>query len=232
MFCNHCGNELNGTEAYCATCGKPVQETGAQTQVGAPHGAPHHRTTMNAYTNTSTPEDTSAYRSFEYARTTIKSELAQVAIDCYESLGYELTGQRVSAPGGQVTLSFRRSRKVRGKAQLSKIQRTMDDTLASITSMETEKTKKAIIQAMTIGIISALVLGLGMSCTMVWTHLMVLGIVVGLIGIAGCIFAWMHYRKVCSIETARLNPAIEEAYDRLATQCEEAQAILRNSGDE
>lgn len=156
----------------------------------------------------------------------MKSELAQVAVDSYESLGWELTGQRAAAPNGQVTLSFRRSRKVRGKAQLSKIQRTMDDTLASIASMEAEKTKKATGQAIAFGIVSALILGVGMCCTMVWQHLMVVGIIIGIVGLAGCVLTWLRYRKVCEAETARLNPAIEDAYDRLATQCEEAQAVL------
>lgn len=132
-----------------------------------------------------------------------------------------------STPGGQVTLSFRRSRKVRSKAQLAKIQRTMDDTLASIASMEAEKTKKATTQAIAIGVVAALVLGLGMCCTMVWTHLMIPGIVIGLAGIAGCLYAYVRYRAICMAETARLNPAIEDAYDRLATLCEEAQAVLR-----
>lgn len=155
------------------------------------------------------------------------ADLAQVAVDCYESLGYELTGQRVSVPGGQVTLSFRRDRAVKSKAQLSKIQRTMDDTLVSIATMEAEKTKKATDQVVILGTLSALVFGLGMSCTMVWTNLMVPGIVIGVIGIAGGILTWMRYKNVCESEIARLNPRIEEEYDRVATLCEEAQAILR-----
>lgn len=223
MFCKQCGNELVGTEVYCDACGEPVQAVRDKAQVVAPH---HKATTSGAFIQ----ENESGYRSFEYARTTVKSELAQVAIDCYESLGYELTGQRASAPGRQVMLSFRRSRKVQARAQLSKIQRTMDDTLASIARMDAEKAEKATMQAMSIGVVSALILGVGMCCAMVWTHLMALGIVVGIIGIAGCIFAWMRYRKVRETETARLNPTIDKAYDRLATLCEEAQAVLRSTG--
>lgn len=222
MFCRQCGNELIGTELYCDACGEPVQMASKREQsvaLGQRLREPEAQAGGNP-----------GYRSFEYARTTVKSDLAQVACDCYESLGYELTGQKTTAPGGQTTLSFRRSRKVRGKAQLAKMQRTMDDTLASIARLETEKTKKATSQAIALGTVSALILGLGMSCTMVWTHLMAIGIVVGIIGIAGCVLTWLRYRKTCATETARINPQIEEAYDRLATQCEEAQAILRSAG--
>lgn len=225
MFCKHCGNELIGTELYCDACGEPVQAVRSKDEVAASCRQPvvsHHESASGE------PAGAAAYRSFEYARTTVKADLAQAACDCYESLGFELTGQRASAPGGQVTLSFRRSRKVRGKAQLAKMQRAMDDTLAAIADYEAEKTKRARIQALSIGTVSALILGVGMCCTMVWDNLMALGIIVGILGIAGCVFAWLRYRKVCEAEATRLNPQIEEAYDRLATQCEEAQAVLRS----
>lgn len=226
MFCKQCGNELIGTEVYCDACGAPVEAVRARSQVIAKRvGEAGADPSLHQGTGCS---EGGGYRSYEYARTTVKCDLAQVTLDCYESLGYELTGQRASTPGGQVTLSFRRSRKVHGKAQLSKIQRTMDDCIASISSMEAEKTKKATRQALTIGIISALVFGVGMSLSMVWTQFMVLGIVVGIIGIAGCLFAWHRYRKTSEAETNRLNPQIESAYDRLATLCEEAQAVIQS----
>lgn len=228
MFCKQCGNDLVGTEIYCDACGAPIEAVRSVEEVLAPRSGSATQGTAGVSGNVGA-ESSAAYRSFEYAHCTVKSDLAQVALDCYESLGYELTGQRTVSPGGQVTLSFRRSRKVRAKAQLAKLQRTMDDTLASIADLEAKKTKKAMMEAMTIGIVSALVLGVGMCCTMVWTQLMVLGIIVGLVGIAGCVFAWLRYRKVCEIETARLNPAIEDAYDRLATLSEEAQAVLRGA---
>lgn len=221
MFCKQCGNELADTDAYCDVCGEPTQAERGQGQIALAQ--------RRAFGSDRQAGDGSDYRSFEYSRTTVKNDLAQVACDCYESLGYELTGQKALASSAQTTLSFRRSRKIRRKAQLAKVQRTMDDTLTTIVNLEAEKTHKATTQALVIGIVSALVLGVGMCCTMVWTHLMVLGVIVGIIGIAGCIFAWLRYRKISEAETARINPQIEDAFDRLATQCEEAQAILRAS---
>lgn len=223
MFCKHCGNELVGNEQFCEVCGAPTQETHTK------------RTGMTATPIlVATPARNngsaqSGYRSYEYARTTVKNDLAQVTLDCYESLGYELTGQKTATAGGQTTLSFRRSRKVAGKAQLSKIQRTMDDTISTIANLEAQKTKKATSQTIGLGTISALILGVGMCCTMEWTQFMVLGIIVGIIGIAGCILAFLRYRKTVEAESVRLNPEIEAAYDRLATQCEEAQAVLRSN---
>lgn len=118
MFCSNCGNELTGSEKVCPMCGEPVARTSAgQAAATAPAAVP-------------APAPV-AHTSYEYARTTVSSDLATVATDCYENLGYELTGSKSSGTG-TTALSFRRSRKVRGKAQLAKIQRTMDDLLVSL----------------------------------------------------------------------------------------------------
>lgn len=204
MYCANCGNELSESAAFCEGCGNPVGKD------AAPAGR--------------------SYASWEYARTSVRSDLAQVTTDCYESLGFELTGSKSDDIRSATTLSFRRSRKVRGKAQLVKLQRTMDDLIAGIAGMEAGKTRKASVRAISLGILSALVLGVGMCCTMVWTSLMVPGIVIGLVGIAGCIGAWLLYRSTVAKESARVTPRIEAAYDSLATACEEAQAVLRSQG--
>lgn len=215
MYCANCGQKLPNGVAYCSSCGGAValgefpNTTGdAQPGVQATAGG--------------------AYASWEYARTVVKSDLAQVATDCYECLGFELTGAKSDEIRSSTTLSFRRSRKVRGKAQLVKLQRTMDDLISSIADMETEKTRKASARAIAVGILSALVLGVGMCCTMVWTHLMIPGIVVGVVGIAGCVGAWLLYRSTVASESKRIEPRIEAAHDSLATACEEAQAVLRS----
>lgn len=199
MYCSTCGNELSGNENVCPMCGVPV--------TGAPVAArPEHS-------------------SYEYARTTVASDLVTVTCDCYENLGWELTGSKTSQAGSTTALAFRRSRKIKNKAQLVKIQRTMDDLIASISTLEGEKTRKAGMRALTLGILSALVLGVGMCCTMVW-DLMLPGIVVGVVGIVGCVAAWLLYRSTVARETERVTPSIEAAYDSLATACEEAQTVL------
>lgn len=203
MYCSTCGNELTGAERVCPACGTPVAGVAATVAVAA----------------------RPAHSSYEYARTTVSSDLVTVTLDCYENLGWELTGSKVSQTGVSTVLSFRRSRKVRNKAQLVKIQRTMDDLIASIARLEGEKTRRARMRALSLGTVSALVLGVGMCLTMVWDA-MVPGIIVGMIGIAGCVAVWLLYRATVRSETARVAPSIEAAYDSLATACEEAQTVL------
>lgn len=208
MYCSTCGIELEKNAAVCPSCGTPVAGRAKDAAASADTARFAERT------------------SYEYARTTVKSDLVTVATDCYESLGFELTGARNDAARSSTVLSFRRSRAVKGKAQLVKARRTMDDLLASIADLEAEKTRKATMQAIALGVVFALVLGIGMCLTMVWQGLMALGIVVGIVGIAGCAAVWPIYRRTCRKEAARVAPRIEAAYDSLATACEEAQTVL------
>lgn len=201
MYCSTCGSELTGTERVCPACGAPVASAPVAVSAQPTHS------------------------SYEYARTTVASDLVTVTCDCYENLGWELTGSKASPASGTTALVFRRSRKIKNKAQLVKIQRTMDDLIASISALEGEKTRKAAMRALTLGILSALVLGVGMCCTMVW-DLMLPGVIVGVVGIVGCVAAWLLYRSTVARETERITPSIEAAYDGLATACEEAQTVL------
>jgi hypothetical protein len=66
-----------------------------------------------------------------------------------------------------------------------------------------------------------------MALTMEFSQFMLPGIVIGCVGLLGCIYTYFHYRKVCTKESARVAPQITSAYDKLAGQCEEAQAVLR-----
>lgn len=205
MYCSHCGAELPMNATVCPVCGKSA---------GVAEIA---------------PAEPRRHESFEYVRTTVKSDLATVATDTYESLGYELTGAKTSTTGDSTVLAFRRSRKVHGKAQLAKLQRTADDLFVQLAVLEAEKTKRASMMAVSMGVVSALVLGVGMCCTMVWQSFFVLGVVVGLIGIAGCLATWFVYRSNVKKSSERVAPRIEAAYDSIATVCEEAQTILASA---
>ena len=200
MYCTNCGTELPVGAKSCPSCGTAA----GGTETGAP----------------------SRHSSFEYTRTTVKTDLATVATDVYESLGFELTGAKSSGAGDSTVLAFRRSRKVRGKAQLAKLQRTADDLISQLARLEAEKTRRAKMVAISMGTVSALVLGVGMCCTMVWKSLFVPGIAVGVAGIGGCVATWAVYRANVTRDTEHVAPRIEATYDELATVCEQAQTAI------
>lgn len=70
-------------------------------------------------------------------------------------------------------------------------------------------TKKGQTCALTLGIVSALVLGVGMCCTMVWkSTLFVPGIFVGCAGILGMSVTYPLFHRITDRERQRLAPEI------------------------
>lgn len=62
--------------------------------------------------------------------------------------------------------------------------------------------------ALAVGIPGSLILGVGMCCTMVWTNLFALGIIVGLIGILLCSISYPLYRSILKKRRAEIAPQI------------------------
>ena len=90
---------------------------------------------------------------YEYQDITVKRSMAAFYIDGYENFGWKLDGTR--DPAGKpdaVTLSFKRDRKFRGKAELTRLQGQFDACMSEILSLEASKVVKASAAAYTVGV--------------------------------------------------------------------------------
>ena len=75
--------------------------------------------------------------------------------------------------------------------------------------------RPGMIVAITLGIIGTLLFGVGMTCTMVWTDYFVLGIVVGVVGIALLAFCYPLYSMITGRRRKKLAPQILELSEEL-----------------
>lgn len=83
-----------------------------------------------------------------------------------------------------------------------------DDTMEKLRRLDAGATRGATVISLIIGIAGTLLLGVGMCCTMVWTDLFILGIVIGVIGIAGVIAAYPIYSKIAKKQREKIAPEI------------------------
>ena len=75
--------------------------------------------------------------------------------------------------------------------------------------MDAQVTQKATMHAIIVGVIGALVLGMGMSCCLVWADsVFVLGIVVGMIGMGILALAYPIYSRTIKKERERITPEV------------------------
>ncbi len=82
--------------------------------------------------------------------------------------------------------------------------------------LDASATKGATVVSLAVGIISALILGIGMSCIMVWGgKLFITGVLIGVVGIVGVIAAYPIYNHMVRRRRAKLAPEIMRLSDEL-----------------
>lgn len=83
--------------------------------------------------------------------------------------------------------------------------------------LDASATKGATIVSLIVGILSSLILGIGMCCTMIpgWEAYFMPGIVVGVIGLIGVISAYPIYSHMVKLKRAKLAPEIMRLSDEL-----------------
>lgn len=84
-----------------------------------------------------------------------------------------------------------------------------EDKMEQLRRLDRSVTKKGSTAALAVGLMGALLLGLGMCCSMVWSGKWFLpGIVIGAMGIALACCAWPLYVRVTEKERKRIAPEI------------------------
>lgn len=89
------------------------------------------------------------------------------------------------------------------------------DKMEQLRRLDESVTRKSTIISLIVGIIGALVMGIGMCCCLVWTELFVPGIFIGIIGIAAISAAYPLYNHVTKKERERIAPEILRLTDEL-----------------
>lgn len=91
-----------------------------------------------------------------------------------------------------------------------------EDKMEQLRRLDQSATKPGMIISLTFGIISTLILGVGMCCTMVWGEsLFVLGIIIGILGIIGVCTAYPLYSYITKKRREKLAPEIMRLTDEL-----------------
>lgn len=91
-----------------------------------------------------------------------------------------------------------------------------EDNMSRLRRLDAAVTRKATTAALTVGILGALLLGLGMSCAMVWMGMWFIpGIAIGLAGIALVSTAYPVYQHTIRRERKKIAPEIMRLTDEL-----------------
>lgn len=91
-----------------------------------------------------------------------------------------------------------------------------EDKMEKLRRLDAAATQKGVVVSLILGIVGCLLLGIGMCCTMVWSEgYFMLGIIVGIIGIALISLAYPVYSHITKKERERIAPEIIRLADEL-----------------
>lgn len=91
-----------------------------------------------------------------------------------------------------------------------------EDKLALLRRLDESAARKGTTISLVVGILSALVMGTGMSCVMVWGgDWFVPGILIGLVGLVGVACAYPLYARITKKERERIAPQILKLTEEL-----------------
>ena len=90
-----------------------------------------------------------------------------------------------------------------------------DDKMERLRRLDRSVTKAGTVVSVIVGMISTLVFGFGMCCTMVWEGLMLPGIIIGVVGMIGIASAYPLYTHVTKKQREKVAPEIIKLSDEL-----------------
>lgn len=90
------------------------------------------------------------------------------------------------------------------------------DKMEQLRRLDASAKRKGLIVSLTVGILGCLILGIGLSCVTVWSdRLFLIGIIVGIVGIAGVAAAYSLCVYITKKERQRIAPEILKLSDEL-----------------
>lgn len=141
--------------------------------------------------------------------------------DGYQNFGWILESTSKPQAGvNTITMKFKRDRKIRNKAELTRLQRQFDACASEIIRIEKSKKSQALAIALMIGLIGTAFLA---GATFAYlSDLIVLCIVLALPGFVGWILPHFLYNLTYSKQAAKVDPLIEKKQDEIYEVCERA----------
>ena len=147
-------------------------------------------------------EKENGYVGFEYMEVPAARSMESMYVDSYTSFGWKFEGSSAGQEGSErIRLKFKRDRKLRNKAELTRLQRQFE-------ALERSKTTAASIAAFSIGLVGSAFLGGAVFAYLAGS--LPLMVVLAIPGFLGWIVPYFCYRKLCSSRERQIIPLVEQ----------------------
>jgi len=163
---------------------------------------------------------------YEYKEITTTRDMEGTYADGFPNFGWKLDGINPSPISfSTVSLKFKRDRKIKNKAELSRLQRQFEAGIAEIGSLERSRGSSAFMIAMTVGLIGTAFLA-GATFAFIYAEMIPLMIILAIPGFIGWALPYVLYKRIMAKRSETVMPLIEGHYDALYELCEKGHALL------
>lgn len=158
----------------------------------------------------------------EYLEVLINPKIAQLCRQCYETLGWEIIS---STTGINLDiLRMKRSKKIKNRVELCKLQRECEDALIKLEQLEkikNSKEKRTAIMSSLIGV--TFLIGTVITYSF---NIYFVSIVFAALGIVGWGIAFLLYKRYILKNENKIKQEINESYDIIYQVCEKAKQLV------
>ena len=155
----------------------------------------------------------------------MKRSMESVYADGYTNFGWTLEGTSIPLQSfNSVTMKFKRDRKIRNKAELTRLQRQFEACAAEIERLEFSKIVGASTAAYVIGVV-----GTAFMAGSVFAHIagmLPLSVFLAIPGFVGWILPYFCYLRLRTKKTEQVTPLIDQKYDEIYEVCEKAAGLV------
>lgn len=162
---------------------------------------------------------------YEYKDVAVTRDMESVYADGYPNFGWVLESSSSSVIGfSTLALKFKRDRRIRNKAELTRLQRQFESNVKEIEKLELSKTTTASIAAYSIGLVgTALMAG---SVFFFLANMIPLSIIFAIPAFVGWILPYFSFLRIKAKRTDAVTPMIDQQYDAIYEACEKAHGLL------
>lgn len=162
---------------------------------------------------------------FEYMEVPAKRRMESLYVDCYKNFGWEFEWKDGrESTGSQITLRFKRDRKLRNKAELTRLQRQFEACAHEMALERSGTTMASSIAAFTVGLGDTALLGGAMFAYL--RGLLPLMVVLAVSGFPGWSVPYFCHQRLRQKRERQIAPLIERKNDEIYSVCQRGCRLL------
>jgi len=170
------------------------------------------------------------YIGYEYINITVWFNMELFYKDNYPCFGWILEKESTPLPGSPIVeLRFKRNRKIRNRAELTRLQNQFDFMVRKIARLERARTSMATALSITIALAGTAFITLSVFAYL--GNVMWPCVLFAIPGFVGLVIPYSCFKMICRKNSEQIKPLIEKNYGDIYKVCEKAHVLLGNQLD-